>query len=151
MFGLAALCVESIRNCGSFRWILIIFRATHRLFAGFQCAAWWYAWCMHAGRSIRVIIVIRITLFAWQRMFWMRCSLLTLIVILWANGNYVNFKELTFQMYKMTAMDLLDFYFLRYDSMEHTNELVWTSVHQVKPPNIPNNQRRKSDHTIYSV
>lgn len=68
----------SIRYCSRLCRTLIIFRITHWMFAGFQCIWWCAIRCLYRRCSIRMKMMIWITIFQWMcklRIGWNRLTL----------------------------------------------------------------------------
>lgn len=83
--GGGGVCIHSsgsIRHCGRLCRTLIIFWITHWMFAGFQWIGWCAIRCRYRRCSIRVIMMIRTTIF--QRMSKLRVgwNWLTLFMVL---------------------------------------------------------------------
>lgn len=83
----------SICHCGRLCWTLIIFQITHWMFAGFQWICWCAIRCWYRRCSIRMIMMVVITIFQWMCKLRIGWNWLTLFVVLkdqWKNTNWIN-------------------------------------------------------------
>lgn len=115
----------SIRYGGRFGRALIVFRITHWMFARFQCICWCAIRCLYRRRSIRMIVMIWITIFQWMcnlRIGWNR---LTLFIILNDLFKKRQIEMISYIRINPTSSDFcihsLDICLLLHYSMNHTS------------------------------
>lgn len=97
----------SIRYCGCLCRTLIIFCITHWMFAGFQWIGWCAIRCLYHRCSIRMIMMIRTTIFQWMcklRVGWNR---LTLFVVLEKFVQKSKLKTSDSKSFHMAWIDLI--------------------------------------------